>query len=88
MAAGELGSQVFVAIACFKRRLTAERTKSGIATARGKWSGRRPFDRDKVVAMLELGQARLFPTVTARQMRLSGATVYQKMAHMGVSRSA
>jgi DNA invertase Pin-like site-specific DNA recombinase len=51
-AAGELVFHVFGAIAHFERRLIAERTRDGIASARakGKRLGRPPLDREKAVS--------------------------------------
>ena len=66
-AAGELVFHVFGAIAHFERRLIAERTKDGIAAAhaRGKRSGRKPLDADRIGAALKLVAAGLSPTAAA-----------------------
>jgi hypothetical protein len=71
-AAGELVFHVFGAIAHFERRLIAERTKDGIAAAhvRGKRSGRKPLDADRISAALKLVAAGLSPTAAAHQIGL------------------
>jgi DNA invertase Pin-like site-specific DNA recombinase len=70
-AAGELVFHVFGAIAHFERRLIAERTKDGIAAAhvRGKRSGRKPLDADRIGAALKLVAAGLSPS--AERTRLA-----------------
>lgn len=87
-AAGELVFHVFAAIAHFERRLIAERTKDGIATARamGKLPGRRPLDPAKASAALKPVIAGVSPTEAARQLGLGRATVYREMALAGISR--
>ena len=89
-AAGELVFHVFGAIAHFERRLIAERTKDGIAAARakGKCPGRQPLDQDKAAAALKLVEARLSPTVAARQLGLGRSTVYREMGRAGLRRES
>ena len=86
-AAGELIFHVFGAIAHFERRLIAERTKDGIAAARGKHPGRQPVDLEKVAAALKLVEAGLSPTAVARQLGLGRSTVYREVKLAGVRRS-
>ena len=87
-AAGELVSHVFGAIAHFKRRLIADRTRDGIAAARatGKLPGRRPPDPEKASAALKLVEAGVAPVAVAKQLGLGRATVYREMAAAGIRR--
>ena len=72
---------VFGAIAQFERRLIAERTREGIATARskGRRPGRPPLDPDKREAALLLVQSGLSPTKAARQIGLGRSTLYREL---------
>jgi hypothetical protein len=85
----ELVFHVFGAIAHFERRLIAERTKDGIASARarGKRPGRQPLDADKIAAALKLVQAGLSPTAAARQLGLGRSTVYRESIRTGIERA-
>src|SRR3954447_20963176 len=85
-AAGELVFHVFGAIAHFERRLIAERTKDGIAAAhvRGKRSGRKPLDADRIGAALKLVAAGLSPTAAAHQIGLGRSTVYREVSRAGI----
>jgi DNA invertase Pin-like site-specific DNA recombinase len=80
-AAGELVFHVFGAIAQFKRRLTAERTREGLATARtkGRRPGRPPLDQDKREAALLLVQSGMSPTKAAQQTGLGRSTLYREL---------
>jgi hypothetical protein len=62
-------------------RLIAERTKDGIAAAhvRGKRSGRKPLDADRIGAALKLIAAGLSPTAAAHQIGLGRSTVYREV---------
>ena len=70
-ASGELTFHVFSAIAHFERRLTSERTKDGLATARN--PGRPSLLQETVSALQDLVSA--------------GKTVFQAAKHLGISRS-
>ena len=80
-AAGELIFHVFGAIAHFERRLIAERTKEGLATARmkGKTLGRPTLDQDKIDSALKLVDAGLSPTAAAKQLNIGRSTVYREL---------
>jgi DNA invertase Pin-like site-specific DNA recombinase len=80
-AAGELVFHVFGAIAQFERRLIAERTRDGLATARakGRRPGRPPLDQDKRDAALLLVQSGMSPTQAARQIGLGRSTLYREL---------
>lgn len=88
-AAGELVFHVFGAIAHFERRLTAERTKDGIAAVRlrGKLPGRQPLDADQIGAALKLVAAGLSPTNAARQVGLGRSTVYREVKRTALQRA-
>jgi DNA invertase Pin-like site-specific DNA recombinase len=80
-AAGELVFHVFGALAQFERRLIAERTRDGLATARmqGRRPGRPPLDPDKRKAALLLVQSGMAPTQAARQVGLGRSTLYREL---------
>ena len=85
-AAGELVFHVFGAIAHFERRLISERTRDGIAAARGKRPGRQPLDQAKVDAAMTLIAAATSPSEAARQLGLGRSTIYREMRRFGISR--
>jgi DNA invertase Pin-like site-specific DNA recombinase len=80
-AAGELVFHVFGALAQFERRLIAERTRDGLATARAKGCcpGRPPLDPDKREAALLLVQSGMSPTRAAQQIGLGRSTLYREL---------
>jgi len=80
-AAGELVFHVFGALAQFERRLIAERTRDGLATARakGRRPGRPPLDPDKREAALLLVQSGMSPTKAAQQIGLGRSTLYREL---------
>ena len=80
-AAGELVFHVFGAIAQFERRLISERTRDGMAAARGRGRkpGRPPLDREKLDAAMLLMKAGLPPTKAARQTGLGRSTLYREI---------
>jgi DNA invertase Pin-like site-specific DNA recombinase len=80
-AAGELVFHVFGALAQFERRLIAERTRDGLATARAKGCcpGRPPLDPDKREAALLLVQSGMSPTKAAQQIGLGRSTLYREL---------
>jgi len=69
-AAGELVFHVFGALAQFERRLIAERTRDGLATARtkGRRPGRPPLDQDKLAAAVLLVHSGTSLTKAAQQI--------------------
>ena len=81
-AAGELIFHVFGAIAHFKRRLIAERTRDGIAAARakGRTPGRPPLDGDKLQAAFSLIDSGMSPTKAARQLQVGRSTLYRALS--------
>ena len=89
-ATGELIFHVFGAIAHFERRLISERTRDGIAAARGKGKlpGRQPVDGYKVSAALKLVAANVSPAEAARQLGIGRSTVYREMKRLGIARPA
>lgn len=80
-AAGELVFHVFGALAQFERRLIAERTRDGLATARtkGRRPGRPPLAPGKREAALLLVQSGMSPTQAARQVGLGRSTLYREL---------
>lgn len=87
-AAGELVFHVFGAIAHFERRLIAERTRDGIASARaeGRKPGRKPLDPEKLQAAVTLIRSGLSPSKAARQVGLGRSTLYRELALMPEAR--
>ena len=83
-AAGELVFHVFSAIAQFKRRLIAERTRDGIAAARAesRKPGCKALDPEKLQAALTLVRSGLSPSKAARQVGLGRSTLYRELALM------
>jgi DNA invertase Pin-like site-specific DNA recombinase len=80
-AAGELVFHVFGAIAQFERRLIAERTRDGMATARakGRLPGRPSLDQEKLEAAVLLVKSGMTPTKAARQTGLGRSTLYREI---------
>lgn len=63
------------------RQLLAARTRAGLAAARarGQRLGRRPLDRAKVLAALDLVAAGLSPRTAAQRVGLGRSTVYREL---------
>lgn len=80
-AAGELVFHVFGVIAHFERRLIAEHTKDGIASARakGKRVGRPPLDSETLDAAFKLVEAGLSRSEAAKQLGIGRSTLYREL---------
>lgn len=80
-AAGELVFHVFGVIAHFERRLIAERTRDGIASARakGKRLGRPPLNNAKLDAAFKLVKAGTAPREAAKQLGIGRSTLYREL---------
>lgn len=80
-AAGELVFHVFASIAHFERRLIAERTKDGLASARAKGQrlGRPLLDPEKLQAAFTLVDTGLSPAKAAQQLGIGTSTLYKAL---------
>lgn len=80
-AAGELIFHVFASIAHFERRLIAERTKDGLASARnkGKCLGRPLLDQEKLEAAFTLVENGTSPARAAEQLGIGRSTLYKAL---------
>lgn len=73
-----------------KLRLTAERTRDGMAVAwvEDRPLGRRPIEEDTVSAALELVAARVRRAEPTRQLGLGRSTIYREVKRLGIARPA
>jgi DNA invertase Pin-like site-specific DNA recombinase len=84
---GRLMLNLLGSIAQFEREVMLERQRVGIAKAKadGRYKGRKPTARQKAPEIQRLKEAGLSPSVIARQLGISRASVYRNITELGPS---